>query len=73
VRQRGAAARVAVVRATAQLAEVFAEGADGCRVRNPNYLLFDAAGRPETVASDPTAHLLCHPANLAFRGSTAMV
>jgi gluconolactonase len=33
----------------------------------------DGAGPPETVASDPTAHLLCHPTNLAFRGRTAMV
>jgi len=30
-------------------------------------------GVPETVASDSTAHLLCHPTNLAFRGRTAMV
>jgi sugar lactone lactonase YvrE len=28
---------------------------------------------PETVASDPTAHLLCHPTNIAFRGRTAFV
>lgn len=25
---------------------------------------------PETVASDPTAHVLCHPTNLAFRDET---
>jgi gluconolactonase len=30
-------------------------------------------GAPETVARDPTAHVLCHPTNLAFRGRTAMV
>ncbi|QKG25721.1 SMP-30/gluconolactonase/LRE family protein [Actinomadura verrucosospora] len=30
-------------------------------------------GRPETVVRDPTAHLLCHPTNLAFRGTTAFV
>ena len=28
-------------------------------------------GRVETVAHDPTAHTLCHPTNIAFRGSTA--
>jgi gluconolactonase len=27
-------------------------------------------GSVETVLHDPTAHLLCHPTNLAFRGST---
>jgi gluconolactonase len=27
-------------------------------------------GTVETVANDPTAHLLCHPTNLAFRGWT---
>jgi len=26
-------------------------------------------GTVETVLADPTAHLLCHPTNLAFRGS----
>ncbi|MBO2450328.1 SMP-30/gluconolactonase/LRE family protein [Actinomadura barringtoniae] len=30
-------------------------------------------GRPETVAHDLTAHTLCHPTNLAFRGTTAYV
>ncbi|MDL4819154.1 SMP-30/gluconolactonase/LRE family protein [Actinomadura opuntiae] len=30
-------------------------------------------GRRETVVRDPTAHLLCHPTNLAFRGTTAFV
>jgi sugar lactone lactonase YvrE len=28
-----------------------------------------ATGEVETVLADPTAHLLCHPTNLAFRGS----
>src|SRR5262245_54442449 len=28
-----------------------------------------ATGAVETVLADPTAHLLCHPTNLAFRGS----
>lgn len=28
-----------------------------------------ATGRIETVLADPTAHLLCHPTNLAFRGA----
>lgn len=28
-------------------------------------------GRVETVAHDPTAHTLCHPTNIAFRGDTA--
>ncbi|MEU5881926.1 SMP-30/gluconolactonase/LRE family protein [Spirillospora sp. NPDC047279] len=30
-------------------------------------------GRVETVVHDPTAHLLCHPTNLAFNGTTAYV
>ncbi|GAA2601841.1 SMP-30/gluconolactonase/LRE family protein [Actinomadura fulvescens] len=31
------------------------------------------AGNVEVVADDPTAHLLCHPTNLAFKGTTAYV
>jgi gluconolactonase len=27
-------------------------------------------GRPELVAADPIAHVLCHPTNVAFRGTT---
>jgi gluconolactonase len=27
-------------------------------------------GRPEVFADDPTAHLLCHPTNVAFQGTT---
>lgn len=30
-------------------------------------------GGAEVVAHDPAAHLLCHPTNLAFRGTTAYV
>lgn len=36
-------------------------------------LRLEPDGTVTTVAHDPTAHLLCHPTNLAFRGSTAMV
>jgi gluconolactonase len=35
-------------------------------------LRLTAAGAVEVVAHDPTAHLLCHPTNLAFRGTTAI-
>jgi gluconolactonase len=32
-----------------------------------------ADGSVEVVAHDPTAHLLCHPTNVAFRGTTMLV
>jgi sugar lactone lactonase YvrE len=32
-------------------------------------LRIDASGALSTVVADPTAHLLCHPTNLAFRGT----
>lgn len=33
----------------------------------------DSVWTPEVVADDPTAHVLCHPTNMAFRGNTALV
>jgi sugar lactone lactonase YvrE len=30
-------------------------------------------GSVEVVAHDPTAHLLCHPTNLAFRGDGMLI
>ncbi|GAA4050786.1 SMP-30/gluconolactonase/LRE family protein [Nonomuraea soli] len=39
----------------------------------PSQVLRLRDGRAEVVAHDPTAHLLCHPTNIAFSGSTAYV
>jgi gluconolactonase len=36
-------------------------------------LRLEADGTATVIAHDPTAHLLCHPTNLAFRGTTMLV
>lgn len=36
----------------------------------PSQILRLRDGQLETVAHDPTAHTLCHPTNIAFRGTT---
>jgi hypothetical protein len=33
-------------------------------------LRIDRDGSVQCVLADPEAHLLCHPTNIAFRGST---
>ena len=39
----------------------------------PSTVLRLVGGRLEVVAHDPTAHMLCHPTNIAFRGRQAFV
>ena len=36
-------------------------------------LRLETDGTATVIAHDPTAHLLCHPTNLAFRGTTMLV
>jgi gluconolactonase len=36
-------------------------------------LRVDHTGAIEVVFADPTAHLLCHPTNVAFRGDSLLV
>ncbi len=50
---------------------VAADGAVYVGCYEPSQIMRVAAGRePEIVAADPTAHLLCHPTNIAFRDTT---
>jgi gluconolactonase len=69
-----AGARELVVRLPGCVPDGLAFGPDGrlyIGCYEPSQILrLEHDGSVSTVLSDPTAHLLCHPTNLAFRGAT---
>jgi gluconolactonase len=69
-----AGAREEVLRLPGTVPDGVAFGPDGLLYvgcYEPSQVLrLGAGGELEVVASDPIAHMLCHPTNVAFRGST---
>ncbi|MFI6485604.1 SMP-30/gluconolactonase/LRE family protein [Nonomuraea sp. NPDC050663] len=71
-----AGAREVVVELPGVVPDGLAFGPDGLlhiACYEPSQVLRLRDGSVEIVAHDPTAHLLCHPTNIAFSGSTAYV